>query len=365
MKDLNWQKSVLDSIQEYVCAVDSELKLVYSNPAAVAACRSALGIDLRIGEGLSETFGRERLGRWKSFFERALRGETIHQDVEHELPTGEKAHFEITFEPIRSESTISGVIVLAKSSSEWKERSAKSAFSAKMATLGEMAAGIAHEINNPLAIIHARAGQLRELILRGDQPTETLVHSCEKIEATALRISRVVKGLRAFARDADRDPFELAPVHSILGDTLELCRERFHHKAIAVISPDEKTHGLEIECRPSQITQVLVNLLNNAHDAVEGREEKWVRVDVTDLGNQVEIAVTDSGPGIPDTIREKIMQPFFSTKEPGKGTGLGLSISQSIVASHGGTLSFDPEPPHTRFRVLLPKGQAGSARNKR
>ncbi|HEX4924120.1 MAG TPA: ATP-binding protein, partial [Bdellovibrionales bacterium] len=114
---------------------------------------------------------------------------------------------------------------------------------------------------------------------------------------------------------------------------------------------------LVIACRPTQISQVLLNLLNNAHDAVAEQTEKWVKLDVRDLGDSVELSVTDSGAGIPPEIQEKIMQPFFTTKQIGEGTGLGLSISKGLVDSHHGQLRLDAKSKNTRFVVLLPKTQ--------
>jgi signal transduction histidine kinase len=101
---------------------------------------------------------------------------------------------------------------------------------------------------------------------------------------------------------------------------------------------------------------VILNLLNNAVDAVGPLADKWVEVQVKGIGEEVEISVMDSGSGIPEKLRDKIGQPFFTTKTIGQGTGLGLSISKGIVEAHGGRLSLDLECEHTRFLVRLPKG---------
>ena len=112
-----------------------------------------------------------------------------------------------------------------------------------------------------------------------------------------------------------------------------------------------------LECRPTQMAQVLLNLLTNAFDAVEKLEEKWVRIEARDGGETVEFAVVDSGAGLPEGIRDKVLQPFFTTKAVGKGTGLGLSIATGIIESHHGTLDVDTEAPNTRFVIRLPKRQ--------
>jgi C4-dicarboxylate-specific signal transduction histidine kinase len=110
---------------------------------------------------------------------------------------------------------------------------------------------------------------------------------------------------------------------------------------------------------------VLLNLLNNAFDAVCDLPKPWVQVEANAVGNHVEISVTDSGSGIPAEIRNRIMQPFFTTKEAGKGTGLGLSISHGIASEHGGKLYIDEQSPHTRFVLVLPSRQEEESRLKK
>lgn len=119
----------------------------------------------------------------------------------------------------------------------------------------------------------------------------------------------------------------------------------------------EVREGLEVECRPTQISQVILNLLNNAHDAIGSLEEKWVMVSVTEIENDIEIRVTDSGSGIPEHVRMKIMEPFFTTKPVGKGTGLGLSVSLGILKAHRGSLVVDTESKNTCFVLRFPRLQ--------
>src|SRR5262249_54178985 len=135
-----------------------------------------------------------------------------------------------------------------------------------------------------------------------------------------------------------------------------LCSERLRRNSIQ-LKIQHGSPNLKIECRSTEISQVLLNLLNNALDAVQPLDQKWISIDVADAGNDVEIAVTDSGPGIPAHLRDKIAQPFFTTKEIGKGTGLGLSISRGIAEAHHGGLFLDPVCANTRFIVCLPKRQ--------
>lgn len=228
--------------------------------------------------------------------------------------------------------------------------------STKMAALGEMSGGIAHEINNPLTVIQARSFQLTQMLDSNKLDPVKIRQAAESISRTAEKIARIIKSLRSFARDGAFDPFDIVPVKRIVEETLEFCRTRFYNHGIEVemtpISED-----LEIECRIVQIEQVLLNLLNNSFDAIEALPEKWVRVEVIDSEPTLEIRVIDSGNGIPLAIADKIMHPFFTTKEVGKGTGLGLSISSGIVKSHNGELFIDHMAPNTTFVIRLPKLQ--------
>jgi C4-dicarboxylate-specific signal transduction histidine kinase len=228
--------------------------------------------------------------------------------------------------------------------------------SSKMASLGEMAGGIAHEINSPLAAIQMWAEHLKEAGENGKADLPLILETTDIIEKTASRITKIVKGLRAFARDGKQDPFISSSLQEILHDTIGFCGEKIRAAGVQldVAFPQ---HDVRIDCRSTQISQVLLNLINNAFDAVAGLDEKWIRVELVENLHHVEIIVTDSGKGVPSEFREKIMQPFFTTKETGKGTGLGLSISRGLIESHYGRLTINSDSPNTSFVITLPKVQ--------
>jgi PAS domain S-box-containing protein len=237
-----------------------------------------------------------------------------------------------------------------------EEQRAKLAEASKMSILGEMASNIAHEVNNPLAVVSGSVEQLQHALLSGSPPHDVVFRLTDTIMRNTSRIQTIVKGLRSFARKAEQDPFQEASLKAILEDTVELCRERFeaHHASLSAAAIPEH---VVIECRPTQIMEVLVNLLSNALHAVEASDEKWVVMAATDNGDAVEIAVTDSGGGIPAEVVTSLFERFATTKDFGKGAGLGLSISRRIVQSHNGILMVDSSSPHTRFVIRLPKCQ--------
>lgn len=228
---------------------------------------------------------------------------------------------------------------------------------ARLVALGEMSSGIAHEIRNPLAAIHLAASQIAEA---PNVPTQ-VTQLGERIQRIVMRATHIIEALRTFARDASSDPFVAAPVERIIADTLELCGKRLAEQGVA-LTVGQVPADLVVECRPVQLSQVLVNLLGNAYDAVSSASERWVLIEIKADDDRVEIAVIDSGSGIPVAVRPHIFEPFFTTKAPDRGTGLGLSLSRGLVEAHHGTLELDGESPHTRFVMRIPRAQPAAAR---
>lgn len=243
-----------------------------------------------------------------------------------------------------------------------REQSQKLLYSSKMSSLGEMAGGIAHEINNPLTIINIHLQKLRSQLDRTEALDKaSAIALLDKMETTIQRITQIIRGLRTFSRDGSKDPFVLENISSVIQDAVSLCAESLRAKNIRLeVVPTD----LEIECQPVQIAQVLLNLLSNAKDAVAQTADRWIKIETRDFKTKICISVTDSGSGVPENLRDKLMQPFFTTKEVGQGTGLGLSISKGIVEQHEGQLLYNSESQNTQFMVILPKHQTMSSNPK-
>lgn len=237
---------------------------------------------------------------------------------------------------------------------------ARSSQASKMASLGVLSSGIAHELNNPMATIKTRASTLRRMIGRNDLCSENADESLGVIESTIDRIGKIISGLRAFARDGKQDPFNIVTAKKIIDDTLQFCEEKIKSEGIT-LEVKYQAEGIEFPCRETQISQVLVNLLNNSRKAVEKLAEKWIKIAVTDSTESVMISVIDSGSGVSKEDLDRIMDPFFTTNDVGDGMGLGLSISKGIVEDHNGKFYIDRKSKNTKFVIDLPKVQPTAA----
>lgn len=237
------------------------------------------------------------------------------------------------------------------------EAEAKMITSAKMSALGEMAGGIAHEINTPLGTIGLLSGQLGELIEDDPIDKELFNQMIATINKTVTRIGVIIHSLKTFSRDGSMDHRELVSVKNLVESTMRLCNERLKSSETKM-TIDPIPEDLKIYCQEVPISQVLLNLIGNSCDAIQSLPEKWIKITFESDEKNVLMNITDSGNGIPEKIREKIFQPFFTTKEIGKGTGLGLSISSGIIKSHGGELRIDTTSKNTKFIIQLPKNKA-------
>ncbi len=237
---------------------------------------------------------------------------------------------------------------------ELKEAQLTIVNASRLSSLGQMAGGVAHEINNPLTIISARANQILKLIDKEDTDKLKVKEMLNSILSTVERINKIVKSMRLIAKDGSQDPFKLVSIKHLINTVLEVSSERLKQNNVDLniqIARDD----LMVLCNEVQIEQVLINLINNAYDAVSGLDERWIKIEVQEKAKYINFKITDSGKGIPKELVAKIMDPFFTTKDPGKGTGLGLSISHSIIKNHGGELSVDESCENTCFIFTLKK----------
>ena len=240
---------------------------------------------------------------------------------------------------------------LQQSRAELRDAEGQLVQSAKLASLGELSAGVAHELNQPLAIIRGVVQQLQ------DEPglSADVLADLELVEGQTGRMIKIIQHMRTFCRmgGGEQEEFDLNGVIQncflLIGQQL-----RAHNVSVAL---ELCENAPPIVGDANELEQVLINLVNNARDALAGRPDALITLRSRVEGNYFALEVRDNGPGIPEEIAARIFDPFFTTKEPGKGTGLGLSISHTIVAKHKGTLRVANEGGAV-FTLRLPLAQS-------
>lgn len=219
----------------------------------------------------------------------------------------------------------------------------------RMTALGEMATSLIVEMQNPLQIIMANASVLDDQ-LRQAEVSEML----QAIVSSSSRVTKVVERLRALSQKDLRRPREVRRIRDLIGEALRLATEQLKKAEIRVDIGDVDPE-LRVQCRPTELVQALLNVLQNAVEAVD-EDDKWIRVEASVVEGCVHVAITDSGGGLPASLAEKFFEPFFSTKseDVGQGTGLGLTIARKFAQAHQGALRLDTECEDTRFVLELP-----------
>jgi two-component system NtrC family sensor kinase len=226
----------------------------------------------------------------------------------------------------------------------------------RLASLGTMAVGVAHEINNPIAIIHEAADWMRLLLKRKELSNMPLKDEFEavlgKIDRAVDRTKRITHQLLQSVKKQE-PVFHEVNLRELVDESIDLVSAEATQRKISIVHETDRDPG-SIWSDPHQLRQVLINLLTNALDATGADGKVTVRIESTD--DKVGIEVADFGEGIPKENRDRIFEPFFTTKSPGKGTGLGLFVSRSMVEKLGGTIEFESRlGKGTVFRVIMPR----------
>jgi histidine kinase len=290
-----------------------------------------------------------------------IRTASVLNQIRHVHKTGKILYADIKISP----AEYPGKKVLLVTSSDITKRletEQQLIQASKMATLGEMATGVAHELNQPLSVIKtASSFFIKKINKKEPLENEILFTMLQKIDSNVDRAARIITHMRQFARKSEMD-FEKVQVNEVLERAFEIFSQQLKVRGIEVVWQTEKELP-KINADPGRLEQVFINLLLNARDAIEEKwgsmeaktGEKKIIIKTNSDGEKVICEICDTGKGVPKAIADKIFEPFFTTKEVGNGTGLGLSISYGIVKECGGNIWVVPHRPGGAcFRLNFP-----------
>ncbi len=341
-----FHRQILLDLPLGVCAVDPEQTIIIWNPAMEAAS----GI-------LSEDAVERYLGTLPNPWGELLRGFALAQD-EHihnmELKLDGSSHWFNLHKATVLDTTLArekhseqtGLVILLEDLTNLEALEAELAHSDRLASIGRLAAGVAHEIGNPVTGIASLAQNLR-----GERDPAIIDGSVHEIIQQTQRITGIVRSLMNFSRSGSQKPYQSFPLAEIADEAIRLVQLTPHGHRVEY--RNNAPVGLEVYGDRQRLSQVLLNLLTNASDASEPGEQIELHANIS--GQGVKIEIVDHGKGIPANIQELIFEPFYTTKPPGEGTGLGLSMAHKIISEHSGTIEIDSTPgTGTRIIIYLP-----------
>lgn len=225
--------------------------------------------------------------------------------------------------------------------------------SVKLKSLAEMAGSVSHEIGNPLTVISGNARRIEKILNSKSNDTEGIGQSIATINNSVQRVRDILDSLKVLSGKASHQN-SIEDLDAIIKDSILNCESKITENNVQV-SFETELSDIKIKVNHVQMSQVLINCINNSIDAIENYSEKWIKINAKFREDWLVIQVIDSGKGIPHHIVSKMMDPFFTTKEIGKGTGLGLGLAKKIVEGFGGKFYYDEQCVNTTFVIELPK----------
>ena len=356
---------IIDSLPLGLYVIDREYRIQAWNRKRETGTQG-VSREEAIGRTIFEILHRQPAELLRSEFDDVFATGRIQQFEVVSETTGDPRTYRLSKIPMRvDDAGVSHVITIGEDVTDWREAQERFAHAEKLAAIGTLAAGVMHEINNPLATIAACAESLA-LRLADPAGTDTPADAANGLGGPAdfLRIideevhrcKRIVDGLLDFSRPKPATKTRI-DLNGVIDQTLFLLKHHARFKKLGVALELDRSIGDDIVGNPEQLVQVFMALLLNAVDAMQEQGTVTIR---TRRGGRDDVVaeVSDEGFGIRRGDQRKIFEPFYTTKPPGRGTGLGLSICYGIVADHGGRIEVDSAPRKgSTFRIILPVGQ--------
>jgi len=351
---------IVDSLPVGLYVVDREYRVHAWNRKRETGLQGVLREEA-LGRTIFEILRRQPADMLRQEFDEVFRSGTMQQFEMHSTAVGELRTYRVSKIPMRiNDAAVTHVITIGEDITEWKRAHERVAEAQRLAALGQLSAGVMHEINNPLATIAACAESLALQLNENGVPAplhDAISEYTHIIDHEVHRSKRIVDGLLDFSRPRG-DAREPVDPNEVVEHTLFLLKHHPRFKHVKVEASLEAAVDPPVVGSREQLAQVLMALLLNASDAMDGTGRVVIRSrtgDAPELG--VVIEVEDQGHGIPGSELGRLFEPFYTTKSPGRGTGLGLSICYGIVADHGGRIEVDSQlGKGSTFRVYLPAG---------
>ena len=344
---------IIDSLPVGLYVVDREYRIQVWNRKRETGTQG-LRRDAVVGRPVFDVLTRQPAEQLRDEFDRVFRTGEIQQSEQEVMLGSEVRHFRLSKIPMRlGRDAITHVITIGEDVTDSRAVQGRIMQSEKLAAVGQLAAGVMHEINNPLATIGACVAAMQGKLEDGQGTAAALAEYLDIIDREVERCSRIVDGLLDFSRPKGQSKVPLS-MTALVDETLFLLK---HHQRFKRMTVDRE---LERELprvvgNKEQLIQALMALLLNAVDAMDQTGRLTVRAARGARGDEVVVEVEDTGVGIPREDQSKIFEPFFTTKQPGRGTGLGLSICYGIVEDHRGRIEVESVPGRgSTFRLYLP-----------
>jgi C4-dicarboxylate-specific signal transduction histidine kinase len=276
-------------------------------------------------------------------------------------PNGEPAYMHGIGRPIVDESgfpvkfvgTIRDITESTMIMHRLRDQEIKALQSERMAYFGKIAGAVAHEINNPLAIMQGGIHVLQRLFQKNQISPDLFRRFSNQMDRAVQRVTRIVKSIQSCSTDSTNESFSLTDAAEMIDTVAELFSSLARIQGI-VFKVSLPAKGIDIECQPNEISQAMLNLLMNARDAVSNAVGAMIVLETNVLGDKLMVRVSNNGQRIPLEQIDKIWQPFYSTKDYKKSLGLGLCVSKAIIERHGGTIVLEKERSDTSFVILMP-----------
>jgi two-component system NtrC family sensor kinase len=343
---------IIDSLPVGLYVVDREYRISVWNTKRETGMQG-VSRDEAIGRTIFEILHRQPAAVLRREFDEVFATGRLQTFQMESRASGEVRTYRISKIPMRlDDGPVTHVITVGEDITEWREAQERFAQAEKLAAIGTLAAGVMHEINNPLATIAACAESL-ELSLE-DQPP-ALHDGLRLIQSEVARCKGIADSLLDFSRPKATD-MTLVDVNAAIERTLFVLKHHSRFKKLTVDTRLDSSLGAVVLANEEQLVQVFMALLINAMDAMREQGTIELRTRWSDDARNVVAEVVDHGEGIRRADLPKIFEPFYTTKPPGRGTGLGLSICYAIVAEHGGRIEVDSTPGEgSVFRIVLPR----------